>query len=414
MATSAETAPRSRSSQTSRTPNLKPRGPNLFGIVATVAVALLLAADLARLTVASAEAEGDPALAAWLAPGIPPSLVSLAMAEVGQAAATARDPGPDTLERLRIASARAPLQPEPFLVEAALAQRNGQLDRAEALLKQARLRNPRSAAARYLLADVWLRQGKLMDALGELAVLSSIVPSSTVQLVPALSDYAKTPGARGDLERVLRINPRLKRPLLNALAVDPSNADLILALAGPGRTADAADRDWQARLLQNLVRKGEYDRAYGIWRGFAGTPERTAGLIFNASFRRSNAPLPFNWSYSSTAAGFAEPADGRLRVLYYGRDNARLAGQLLLLDPGSYRFGAPASGDAGSGSLQWTVTCVPGGQQIMRAAAGGGAAFEVPAAGCRAQSLELIGRAQEMPSDVDVRIGPARLERVGE
>ncbi len=414
MAASAGPGPKSRSFLTSRTPKLKEGRPNLPGIAATVAVALLLAADLARLTVADTEADGNPALAARLASGIPPSLVSLAMAEVGEAAASGRDPGQDTLERLRLLSARAPLEPEPFLVEAALAQRSGELDRAESLLKQARLRNPRSAAARYLLADVWLRQGKLMEGLGEMAVLSSIVPSSTVQLVPALSDYAKTPGARENLGRILAINPRLRRPLLTALSADPANADLILALARTERTADSADKGWQSRLLDGLVNSGEYDRAYAIWRRFAGAPEGRAELLFNGSFRRIDAPPPFNWSYSSNAAGFAEPAGGQLRVLYYGRQNALLARQVLLLAPGKYRFDSPVSGEGGSGTLVWTVTCIPGGSEVMKIAADAGdVLFAVPASGCRAQFLGLSGHAQETPSDVDVRIGPARLERAG-
>jgi hypothetical protein len=39
--------------------------------------------------------------------------------------------------------------------------------------------------------------------------------------------------------------------------------------------------------------------------------------------------------------------------------------------------------------------------------------FEVPAAECPAQTLELKGRAQDMPQESDVRIGPLSLERVG-
>jgi type II secretory pathway component HofQ len=123
-------------------------------IIATLVVAALLAAEVSRLTVATAFAESRPELARRLAPQLPEVLVYDAMAQVGQSAAQGQPPPQSTMETLRLLSRVAPLRSEPLLVQAAIAHRGGDPSLAERLLLEARRRNPRSAAARYLLADV--------------------------------------------------------------------------------------------------------------------------------------------------------------------------------------------------------------------------------------------------------------------
>lgn len=337
------------------------------------------------------------------------------MAEVGAAAATGAGPSPQTAERLRRLASTAPLRPEPYLVDAALAARDDDFARAEALLAEARWRNPRSAAARYLLADTLLREGKLTEALQEMAVVSRLIPSTSVQLVPALAEYAQAPDAREQLDAVLQANPRLKRPLLNALSSDPANAELVLALAGQdARSAERSAKQWKSRLIQGFIAQGDYAAAHALWRRFAGRSGDASPLLNNGTFAESPAPPPFDWSYNSGRGGFAEPAGGRLRVLHYGREDMRLASQLLLLEPGAYRFRAPVSGTAAADALAWTLTCVSSGRRLMQLVVGQGdsAQFGVPD-GCTAQMLALEGRSNEMPQSSDVQIGPAAIERVG-
>lgn len=381
--------------------------------VATVAVALFLAAEIAQLTVASAEAEKNPALSARLAGEIPPVLVSSAMGQVGRAAAEGTNPGPETIAILQRVAEQAPLQPEPLLVEAAVAEREGRLEEAAQLLIAARWRNPRSIAARYLLADVRMRQGRIADGLGELAIFTQILPDSNVQLVPALASYAKEPGAEANLARIIEINPRLKRPLLLSLAADPSNADMIVALSHASPSTTDGAKAWQERLLNGFIARGDYDRAYSVWQRFAGAAGNNRPLIFNADFRRTDAPPPFNWTYSSTAAGFAEPEGGSLRVLYYGRAPAALAGQLLLLSPGSYAFTSPAGGAIPAGTLEWSIRCQATGAVVMHSPPGAGSSqFTVPA-NCPAQRIILSGNPQETDSDIDVRLAPVRIQATG-
>lgn len=417
MGRSIRTGPRSRSSRISRTPSRARSRPPRAGAAAIVVVAVLLGAEVARLTLANAFAETRPQLAARLAPYAPDVLVSQAMAQVGEAAAEGRTPPQSAIQRLHQLTRVAPLHAQPFLVEGAIAQRSGDTARAEQMLVEARRRDPRSAGARYLLADLWLRQGRISEGLVEMATLSRLLPTSFVQLVPALAEYARTPGASERLRRILSSDPRLKEPLLNALAADPDNLELILELEGSvGGSSDVKSSPWQARLLNGLIREGAYERAYALWQqlsGFAGPRP----LLFNPDFRRVAAPPPFNWSFASSGAGFAEPENGTMRVLYFGRENATLASQLLLLPPGAYRLSAPVSGGAAPQSLAWTVSCVPTGTQLVELGLGSSSTaagiFEVPAGGCPAQTLELKGRAQDMPQESDVRAGPLALERIG-
>jgi hypothetical protein len=391
------------------------RWPGAGRILAVAAVGILMGLEVARVATANGSAEGDPEFAADLAPFSPPALVSSAMAEVGRAAANGQRVDSATLEKLKNAAAGAPLQLEPFLVHAAIAERKGNLVTAESLLEIARSRDPRSTAALYLLADVRLREGKIVQGLRQLALLSRIMPATSVQLVPALADFARAPGAEQTLAAILRTNPELRRPLLNSLSTDSANADLALALAGPElRSPEPGSQAWKSRLLRGLVQRGETDHAYAMWRKFAGLPSGFSALLFNGDFRTLAAPPPFNWTYISGSAGIAESANGKLRVLFYGNTEQTLASQVLLLNPGAYWFQAQVSGNLVPGGLSWTLTCSRGGPPIMDASlslSSPDVRFEVPA-DCPSQTLRLIGHLQDMPQDSDVQVGPVRLEKV--
>jgi tetratricopeptide (TPR) repeat protein len=373
----------------------------------------VLAVEVARLTAAAGLAETRPGLAETLVPRSPDALMEAAMSEVGQAAAVGRVPPLSAMRRLGELQRRAPLDPQPYLVEAAIAQRSGDMDRAERLLVEARRLDPRSAAARYLLADVWLRQGRVVEGLGEMATLGRLVRGSAVELVPALAEYAKTPGAAAQLAKVLQANPHLKQPLLSALAADPDNAGLIIELHGAsGPSDDAKTLGWQKRLLDGLVQRGSYERAYQLWRRFSGT-QGGRPLLFNEDYSQLAAPPPFNWAFASGRGGFAEPGNGSMRVLHYGREDVSLASQLLLLPPGRYRFSAPVSGSAAAGALAWVLAC-SGGKTLFEISPeqAGSVMFEVPAGDCPAQQLALRGRALDAPQESDVRVGRAKIERV--
>ncbi|MFP5329000.1 MAG: tetratricopeptide repeat protein [Alphaproteobacteria bacterium] len=337
------------------------------------------------------------------------------MAGVGKAAAVGQLPDQRSMDDLRRLSKLTPLNPQPFLVKAAIALKAGDVERAKRLLFEARRLSPRAPAARYLLADILLREGRIAEGLHELASLHRIVRASGMELVPALAQFAKSPGAARQLNEVLKTNPKLHEPLLEALATDPDNEALVLELAGSEtKRADGKPPPWQTRLLEAMIAEKSYERAYALWRRLAGIRAGTRPLLFNGEFRPLSAPPPFNWQFAASGAGFAEPGNGSMRVLYYGRESATLASQLLLLAPGRYRFSAPVAGNPAPGALSWVIGCKGAREPIAQRnlASRSPLDFVVPS-DCPAQQLELRGWLQDMPKDSDVRVGPAKLERVG-
>lgn len=392
----------------------------LLRVVVVVLFVLAATAQVTRTAGVAAFAEGLPHSAAAFWPSHPDVLRSEAMAEVGDAAGRGRLPSHETLDRFEEFARAAPLAPEPFLVHAAIAQREGDYGRAERLLLHARERHPRSAAARFLLADLYLRTGRTVLGLNELPVLSRLVPGGMGQLAPALAAYAGTPGAVLQLRRIVARYPEIEAALLHELSADPRNVELILKIVGSSVPADGASR-WQERLVSGLVEQGDYARAHSVWARLSGlSPEGTRGL-FNPGFEQRNAPPPFNWSLASGAGGVAEPHDGGLRVLYFGRENLVLANQLLLLSSGRYGFAMNVAVPAGEESeIAWTVTCLPSGQQVLQlpVRTSGGATslsaeFEVPSERCGAQRLELKGVGEEFPQTADFRITGLSLAPVG-
>jgi tetratricopeptide (TPR) repeat protein len=377
---------------------------------------LLAAATVVRTAAVAELAERQPATASSFWPSHPEVLRSVAMGQVGEAAGQGREPSQQTLALLQQLAKAEPLAPEPLLIQAAIAQRSGGYRRAERLLVQARDRDPRSAAARFLLADLYLRTGRVLPGLAEMSVLARLIPGSMEQVAPALSAYASSAGAVPHLKRILLVYPELELSLLSRLADDPDNAELILAIARP-QESDEPPR-WQTKLLGKLVAARDYARAQAIWARLSGMSARESRGLYNPGFDRSSAPPPFNWTLASGADGVAEPNDGGLRVLYFGRDDVVLARQLMLLPAGRYQLQMTLAGDAGGGAeIGWTVTCLPGRRILFELPLGGGkppgGQFEVPAAGCSAQQLELKAEAGELPQEADFRISGLKLTRVG-
>lgn len=335
------------------------------------------------------------------------------MKDVGTAAGKGEEPGSQTLFKLRQLAARQPLSWEPFLVEGAIELRKGKLVRAGNLIESARDRAPRSPAARYLLADVYLKSNRPLQAMGEMAVLNRLVPAASVQLAPSLAGYARTPGAIPQIRQILASYPELETPLLAKLSWDPNNADLILSLASKKRAAGPAP-DWQRLMLTTLVNNGQYEKAFAIWQRLAGVPNLRGGF-YDPGFVETSAPPPFNWQLAQGAGGVAERNSGELQILYFGRDNAELASQVLLLPPGRYRLQMTLSGELPQ-AASWRVTCLPANRDIasipLAKTGPAGGEFNVPG-DCKAQRVTLAAQASDLPDSVDFRISDLRLARIG-
>src|SRR5687767_210036 len=356
-------------------------------------MALLLGLHAFR-TAAIGDRSTRSTIGAQLWPAHPAVLVNRTMAEIGALARRGEMPTPNLLGQVDEIAAKMPLAPEPYLIRGAIAQAEGRQGQAVRLFFEARSRDPRSDAARYFLADYYFRGGRTEQALSEMAVFARLVPNGIDQFAPALAAFAKTPGAIPQLRKLFRTSPEFEPGVLAELAKDADNADLILALAGPRmRSGEAGPPAWQASIVGELVAKGNYAKAYSVWKRITGV--RDGGGLFNPSFEQLTAPPPFNWSYA-TAGGAAEPGAGGLKVIYYGRQDAVLAQQLLLLPPGRYQLTMTVTGQsAGREALSWSLVCLPGPKPIFKlplkpVSGGQGGAFSVPA-DCPAQRLELTG-----------------------
>ena len=152
---------------------------------------------------------------------------------------------------------------------------------------------------------------------------------------------------------------------------------------------------------QQAGRAGQFAKAHATWRRVAGVRDGP-GTIFNPGFRKTTDPPPFNWRFAA-AGGVVEPAAGeRLQVIYYGRADAVLAEQLLLLAPGRYQLAMDIGGPLGEGAeIAWTLTCAPRTEPIFRLPVAGkgrlAGSFSVPP-GCSAQRLQLTATARSFPS----------------
>lgn len=376
-------------------------------------VALLLAFLVVRVAFVQAFATKDPGRAAAIWSAHPTVMLQTGLTEVGDMAATGRPVDKALIDRLVSASAKDPLAPEPYLVRGVEAQLAGDTRLALNAFLAARDHNPRAVAARYFLADHYLKAGQTGRGLIEISAIARLVPASLTKVAPYLAAYAKTPSSAPQVKDMLKIHPQLEYVLFKELAADPGNANLMLYL-WTGRGGDDA-KIWQSRLLDGLVAAGRFNEARAAWTRFTGISDAPDGL-FDTEFQARAQP-PFGWMLASGPSGIAEPQDGgKLHILYYGRDDLALARQLVTLRPGRYRLSMEVRmGQPPSKSLSWTVRCLPGSNSIatilLDRSAAVAAPFIVPAVGCPAQLLELVGDAPEFPEHAELTIGRLRLQR---
>jgi hypothetical protein len=381
-------------------------------------LALLAIGQVVRTAYVAAYAKSDPAKAAALWPSHPDVLFNLALGDIAQAAAAGQPVPKDRIEAIYEASARSPLAPEPFLVRGVDAQVAGDQRLAGRAFEAARERDPHSLAAHYFLADHYLRTNQPDAGLAELATLTRLVPNGIASVAPYYAAYAKSPGGAARVKAMLRREPEFEAEVMAVLAQDASNADLVLALANqPGHSAGDPPV-WHGKLVESLVAAGQYRKARAVWARLSGLQGGSEQGLFDPEFTGSKAPPPFNWTLLSNASGLAEgQGDGRLHVIYYGRDNAALVSQTLTLGPGQYRLGFQIDGGSTRpSSLAWKLTCLPSKQvaiTIPLSAPGKPAAADFNVGNsCPAQRLELSGSPPDFPQTVDVTISELSLAKV--
>jgi hypothetical protein len=356
-----------------------------------------------------------PQLAAAFAPSDP---------RVNAALVTSELPiGAENVSKTAIAAARslvprAPLAAEPFLIHGIAAVKKGKAKEAEALLREARHRNPRLRGARFTLLELYLRQDRVREAGTELAVLRRLVPELEAVVVPQLANLVRGRGSSAGLLEVLRQDPALHEAVLDEMAKSGADPDLILSMA-PRRTARSAR--WQQLLLNRLVEEKQVRRAYTLWassQGIAAIPG--AKGVYDGAFRGEPGPPPFGWTLASTGAGVAEISRGALEGQFFGREDVTLASQLLMLRPGRHSLSFQVAGEArgDDGGLSWRIQCTDSEATLTEIPLSGtgaasrslSATFNVPA-GCEAQWLALVGEAGDVPQMQTVTVRDLQVKR---
>jgi hypothetical protein len=391
-------------------------------VAAGAALSLLGGLWVVKTSAVDALGRRMPAAAAAAAPNHPQVQLALAMAKLD--VGTGELPEPD--RRAAIAAlARAPLADEPFLIAGVAAIAAGRAGQGEALLEEARRRDPRQRTARLFLLDRYLRTNRIDEAGIELTALRGLVPGVAEALAPQLARMVRDERSGASLIRVLARDPGLQQAVLSSLAVGGGDPDLILRIArSTPATAPTPDGlPWQRQLLAMLVERGEIGRALGLWRTFAGLPAGpNEKAVYDGRFQGLPGAGPFNWSLYVGSAGVAERSRARaLDVQFFGRETIDLASQMLVLRPGRYRLSFRAEGSAkgDDGRITWQVQCrgrpavlidLPL-RDVTAAPRTVSGEFTIPG-DCNGQSLRLVGLAGEFPSTqtasiTDVAVTPA-------
>nr|WP_314445188.1 tetratricopeptide repeat protein [uncultured Sphingomonas sp.] len=374
-----------------------------FGWLGCLAL-LLLAVQAVRSAVVAALGERRPEVAHAVWSGHPLPLTTMALAQIGAAAREGRAPDPQAFARMQEVGRRDPLAFDPLLVAATARLAAGDSAGGERLLKAVLHREPRSTAAHFLLADLYVRQQRVGEALVHVGVLGRrIRGGGTEAFAAALAAYLRDPARIAQVRPVLQDNQALRRSVMTALAQEPSATVSLRSLSSRG---DAGE-DWFRIAFERLLAAGDTAEARNL---LAAAGVGGGGRMLTAWSAGSDAG-PLSWRLPATSDGVVEAvANGPLRLVYYGRGDTVLAEHLLLLTPGRYRLAAQFTGSVPPGTFEWRVTCLQGSRSLATwtvAAPSGASVFEVPA-DCAAQRLSLWGRMGEFP-----RTTSAELLRVG-
>ena len=370
---------------------------------------LLLAFQAARAALVAAEGERRPAIAGTFWPSHPQPRLTLALAAIGTAASKGQAPPSSALALVRSAGRDDPLGFQPLLVAATEKLAAGDGRAAEPLLKAALRREPRSTAAHFLLADLYIRQERIGEALVHVGVLGRrLRGSGTAGFAGAMASYLRQPGAVAKVAPVLATDLSLRAAVMNGLAVDPSAAAILRQLVRRGD----ADENWFRIAFERQLAAGDLAGARGL---LAGVGVKGGGAELTAWSATSDAG-PLAWRFPSGPEGVAEPdRGGVLRLVYYGRADSLLAEHLLLLPPGHYSLKPQFAETGPAGTFEWRLTCLQGDKPLAAwpvNAPVANLAFDMPV-DCPAQRLALWGRMGEFPRTTSatlVRVGLSRAE----
>lgn len=293
--------------------------------------------------------------------------------------------------------------------------------RTTRLIDAAIRRDPRSVTPWFLRLRM---AAEANDARGVAAAalrLLAINPSRGDRYLPVLAAITPDPAAQPLILEALQRKPAWARLYSQAIVKQgAAPATIFRTIQAQVSALDPGAGKAQTNFLDAMVRRGQFDQAYLAWINFL--PEEAleqVGPIYDPEFRGLPGPPPFNWQLSGGTSQAKLRTGGGLTVNYSSERENRLAGQIVMLPPGTYRLTtAVEMADApGAGGVEWQLMCLPGTRPLARLPLDNGGTvasppFVIPAE-CKAQRLALTGQQQQFPVTRDLTIRSVAVERVG-
>lgn len=310
----------------------------------------------------------------------------------------------------RRALLRSPVEARALRTLGMVAARTHDEGRVNGLMTLAASRSQRDPVAHLWLFQHFVARGEWAPAMREADTLMR-KPPPNYDVVGIVAAAAQQPDARPALIERMRHGPPWGTVLVTQLARrDPSAAfELLVQLSQTGTPATNAQ---VGALMRQMLRDGAIPNAYLAWTALLpGSAIERLGDVYDPGFDGLPGAPPFNWKLAARADFGAEIAPGpsdagsALYIHYSAKKPAELASEILLLPPGRYQLVSRMYLEQSDRSedLGWTLSCyrgpllasidAPDDGLVWRESAA--ASFEVPASGCEAQTLALVGRPGE-------------------
>ena len=388
-----------------------------LGILICVLLALIWVAwSIITQTAAQSLAISHPDAALSWAADQPAALNQLAQQELL---------GPDgNLDSARDWAQRAlhssPLSARALTLLGLIAERKGNQKNADALMRISGARTWRDRMAQEWLFNRELRRGNYAQALPHLDATLRIDPRGwTPELFSALAGFTTNPLAFNALTGFLATLPPWRAWFLSELSARLANqARLIQLYAALNKTANPPTKEELRPYLNRLIQGGNFEQAYQTWYETLPPALRTNKTFpFNRDFDIPVDGLPFNWSLEPIPGvhiQIVSSIDSRERALLVEFAGARVrfthVKQLMLLPAGDYSLSGKVrtEGLRTSRGLWWHIFCADGpAKTLANTQLVSGTMpwtdftvkFQVPAADCKAQWLQL-----ELPARIDAEL----------
>ena len=338
------------------------------------------------------------------------SLALVTFAESQLSASQTEAPTQRIADMARRALRANPLEEGALRVLALNADREGQSERASALMALAAHRSMRDTKALVWLFNERVRENRPADALYYADAILRTHPELEGTFANALVVFASVPRRAAGAHTPLGNDPPWRPWFLGRLAAKASAPSITYTVLSGLASTPNPPRDSEVKpYLDRLIGDKQYQLAFLTWWHFLPPAlRRTIPFVFNGDFELPINGVPFNWLIGSITGASTRIVDTRdkdhdhaLQVVFANRRVPyRQVSKLLILPPGSYQLSGQVKADhlVNERGVVWRIFCADDTKVTLVTSApvmgtsdwhGFAATFEVPATGCAAQWLRL-------------------------